>query len=243
MKSMMRAAMVVALVVAMAGVAGCGTTKIVTTADQSALNTVTTSGEGKALVAPDQAEMSFGVAAEGANAKTVFADASKKADKIIAALKKAGVAAEDIQTSGVNLSPQWEYRNGDSIPKGYSASIDVRATIKEIANTGDVITAAVDAGAKNIGGPSFTLSEKSGSRIQAIEKAVADARARAEAMAKAAGKSVGEVLSISETGVTIPPIYYGDSFSAKDALLRAAVPIEPGTLDITAGVTVVFELK
>ncbi len=235
-------ALVAALAVAVV-LGGC-TTKVVSGAATGVLNTVTATGEGKALAAPDQAEMSFGVTTQGTDSKKVLDDASKQAEKIIAALKKAGVDDKDLQTSGVNLYPQQDYREGQA-PRitGYQASVQVRATIKKIDSTGDVITAAAGAGATDINGPTFTLSEQATSRAEAIDKAVADARARAEIMAKAAGKSIGDVVSISESGVSVPPIYYyGDARgAAKDAL--ASVPIEAGTLDVTANVTVVFELK
>lgn len=222
------------------GLAGC--TKVVSGPATGVLNTVTATGEGKALAAPDQAEMSFGVTTQGTDSKKVLDDASKKAEAIIAALKKAGIDDKDLQTSGVNLYPQQEYREG-AAPRitDYQASVQVRATIKKIDETGDVITAAANAGATDIGGPTFTLSDQSTSRAEAIDTAVEDARARADVMAKAAGKSVGDVVSISESGVSAPPIYYGDTRAAADA--KASVPIETGTLDVTANVTVVFELK
>ncbi|PKQ36848.1 MAG: hypothetical protein CVT59_10700 [Actinobacteria bacterium HGW-Actinobacteria-1] len=232
----------IALVVGALALGGC-TTKVVTAPAGSALNTVTATGEGKAVAAPDQAEMNFGVTTTGTEAKKTLDDAAKKADAIIAALKKAGVAKEDIQTSGVNLYPQQDYSEGKT-PRitGYQASVQVRVTMKDIEKIGDVIAAGTDAGANEVYGPTFTLSEKSASRADAIDKAVTDARARADVMAKAAGKSVGAVLSISEAGVSVPPIYYGDmARSATEA--SGKVPIEAGTLDVTASVTVVFELK
>lgn len=231
---------VVAVLALTMGLAGC--TKVVSGPATGVLNTVTATGEGKALAAPDQAEMSFGVTTQGTDSKKVLDDAAKKADAIIAALKKAGIDAKDLQTSGVNLYPQQEYQDGKT-PRitGYQASVQVRATIKKIDSTGDVITAAANAGATDINGPTFTLSDQSTSRAEAIDKAVADARARADVMAKAAGKSVGDVVSISESGVSVPPIYYGDARAAAGA--QSSVPIETGTLDVMANVTVVFELK
>ncbi len=232
----------IALLAGALALGGC-TTKVVTAPPGSALNTVTATGEGKSVAAPDQAEMNFGVMTQGAEAKKTLDDAAKRADAVIAALKKAGVAAEDIQTSGVNLYPQQDYADGKT-PRitGYQASVQVRVTMKEIEKVGDIIAAGTGAGANEVYGPTFTLSEQSKSRADAIDKAVADAKARAEVMAKAAGKSVGDVLSISEAGVNAPPIYYGDR-AKSDLAGGSNVPIEPGTLDVTAGVTVVFELK
>ncbi len=234
--------LVVALLAAAVALGGC-TTKVVTAPSGTAVNTVTSTGEGKAVAAPDQAEMTFGITMQGTDAKKTLDDAAKRADAIIAALKKAGVAKEDLQTSGVSLYPQQDYSSGKA-PRitGYQASVQVRATIKDIEKVGDIINAGTAAGANEVYGPTFTLSEQSASRADAIDKAVADAKARADVMARAAGKSVGAVLSISEAGVSVPPIVYADS--AKSSLGgAAAVPIEAGTLDVTANVTVVFELK
>lgn len=229
----------VVLVAALLALVGCQT-KVVTSAT-GPINTVTAQGEGKTAAAPDQAEMYFGATVTGTDAKKTLADATKAGNKIADALKKAGIAAEDLQTTGVNLYPQQDYREGKApVITGYQASVQVRATIKDIAKVGDVIDAASVAGATDIGGPNFTLSADSDARAEAIEKAVADARTRAGVMAKAAGKSLGEVISVSEGGVSVP-ILYGDSARALD--YATAAKVEPGTLDITASVSVVFELK
>lgn len=220
---------------------GC-TTKVVTSPGQ-VLNTVTALGEGKHVAAPDRAEMTFGVTTQGNEAKATLDDASKRSDTLISALKKAGINAEDIQTSGVSLNPQYDYNEG-KIPRitGYQASLQVRVTMKDIEKIGDIIAAASDGGATDIQGPNWTLSEDSDARAQAIEKAVADAKVRAEVMAKAAGKSVGDVVSLNESGVSVP-IIYGETRAAADMAAAGVPQVEPGTLDITANVTVVFELK
>jgi len=222
--------------------AGCGT-RVVVDPGTGVLNTVTASGEGKEAASPDQAEMIFGATVQGTEPKTTLAEASSTADTIVAAIKAAGIADDHIQTTGVNLYPQYDYREGQA-PKitFYQASVQVRVTMEDTAKIGDVINAAAGAGATDIGGPNWTLSEDAASRAVAIEKAVADAKTRAEVMAKAAGKSVGEVVSLSEAGVSVPIIYGEFGRSAQDTA-EFAPTIQPGTLDITAQVTVVFELK
>jgi uncharacterized protein YggE len=229
-----------ALVVALA-LAGCQT-KVVTTDGATPLNTVTSQGNGTAPTAPDMAQMSFGVTAQNADAKVALDTASKTAEQIATALKNVGVKAEDIQTANVSLYPQQDYREGQApVILGYQASISVNAKVRDLGAVGDVIAAATNAGATNIGGPTFTLDDDAAAREAAIADAVDDARTRAEAMAKAAGKSVGAVIAISETGVSVPKVYYDERAVAAD--MAGSVPIEPGQLDITASVTVVFELK
>jgi uncharacterized protein YggE len=226
-----------ALVLAL-GLAGCGT-KVVTTNGAAPLNTVTAGGTGKVTAPPDMAEMYFGASFVADDAKTALGQASKAAEDITAAVKNAGVAAEDIQTANVNVYPE-QSGDGQSIQiTGYRASIQVRVKLRDLEAVGSVITAASEAGANEIGGPTFTLSNDSSARNDAIELAIDDARTRAEVMAKAAGKSLGEIISVSEANVSIPPVYY--DLAAKTA--AESVPIEPGQLDVSSSVTVVFELK
>lgn len=227
----------VALVLVTLLAAGCTT---VAAPGSAAANTVTASGSGTVHAAPDQADMSFGVTSSDANAKTALGNASKAAEQLTAALVKVGIAKEDIQTQNVSVYPN--YANNSSKPTitGYTASLDIQATVRDIGTLGDVINAANNAGSDSLSGPSFTISDDSGLHAQAIDKAVADARTRAEAMAKAAGKTVGAVVSISESTVSTSP---GPMFDRAAATAGSAVPISLGQLDVTADVTVVYELK
>jgi uncharacterized protein YggE len=228
------------LVLALLALGGC-TTKVVTTEGATPLNTVTASGTGESLAAPDMAEMYFGAGVLEDDAKAALAGASAIADAITTAVKDAGVPTDDIQTANVSVYPEYT-GGGDKAPTvtGYRASVQVRVKIRDLEKIGDVIGAASDAGANEIGGPTFMLDDDAAAQDAAIEDAIADARRRAETMAKAAGKSLGAIISVSETGVSVPPIYLGER-AALDSTF--SVPIEPGQLNVTAGVTVVFELK
>lgn len=234
--------LIIALAIGLLVLAGCQT-KVVTTGGAAPLYTVTAGGEGKSVAAPDMAEMYFGASAYEPDAKSALKKASDAAAAITDAVKKAGVAAEDIQTANVSVYP--EYSGGGDEKElaisGYRASVQVRVKLRDIEAVGEVIGAASEAGANEIGGPSFTLSDDASVRNEAIELAIADARKRAEVMAKAAGKELGEIISVSETGISIPPLYYGAERAA--VAYDAKVAIEPGTLDVSASVTVVFELK
>lgn len=227
------------LLIASIALAGCQA-RAATAPGEPPPNTVSARGTGTAAAAPDQAEMSFGLTIQRDDAKKALEDASRVARTIADAVKKAGVPAEDVQTQNVSVYPQYSGGDKDTPPKiaGYSATISVRVKIRDIERVGTVIAAATDAGATEISGPTFTLSEDAPAAAEAIDEAIADARRRAEAMAKAAGKTLGDVLSISEVGITAPPLYAGDG-----RLASADVPIEPGQLDVSAQVVVVFELK
>ena len=220
---------------------GC-TTKVVTAPAAAPLNAVTASGSGKVPGSPDEAAMSFGVTRNASSPKSALAQVSAVATKITAALVKAGIAEADVRTANLSVYPT--YGNGAKPTIiGYQASLSVEAKVRDIQTLGDVINAANNAGAGTISGPGFTISEDSKYTVEAIDIAVADARKNAEAMAKAAGKSVGDVISISDSGVSVPPVpMYYDS-TAMSAKSSAAVPISPGQLDVSANVTVVFELR
>ena len=233
-------AVVLALVlVTSLALAGCGTT-IVQAPEGQNLGTVTASGTGKASATPDQATMSFGVTTQDKDAKKALDEASKTAEDISSAVQKAGVDRKDIQTQNVSVYP---VNAPDSAEiTGYQASLNVSVVVRDLGDLSEVIAAATNAGASNISGPAFEVADDTTYQQQAIDKAVADARKSAEAMAKAAGKSVGDVLRISTADSGFQPVPMGAAeVNTKDAALN--VPIEPGQLDITAGVTVVFELK
>jgi uncharacterized protein YggE len=232
-------ALLAALALAPVALAGCGDTTAVTAAP--AADTVTASGAGTAQAVPDTAEMSFGVTTISPNAKSALDEAAKIAEQIASAVKKQGVADEDIQTQDVSVYPQTADQDGKQVITGYQASLSVRVKVRDIAKLGEVISAANAAGANSISGPTFTIADPAPARAEAIDEAVADARKSAEAMAAAAGKSVGEVLSMSssDVGMVAEAMYSTADMAgaAKD------VPIEPGQLDISASVVVVFELE
>lgn len=228
-----------ALILAVFALGGCST-KVITTEGAAPLYTITASGTGETLEAPDMAQMYFGATVTTGDAATALSQANDIAKEITAAVKGAGVAAEDIQTANVSVYPQQNYEGDKVTITGYQATIQVSVKVRDIEAVGDVIGAASGAGANEISGPSFMLDDDADANATAIELAIEDARARAEVMAKAAGKSLGEIISVSETGVSAP-VYYG---AARDTMAAAeSVAVEPGQLNITTSVTVVFELK
>jgi uncharacterized protein YggE len=233
-------ALVALLSLALVALAGCGQAATTAAGGGDVTNTVTASGAGTAQAVPDTAEMSFGVTTMSDDAKSALADASKVAEQIASALKKQGIAAEDIQTQDVSVYPQTVDQDGKQVITGYQASLSVSVKVRDIAKLGEVISAANAAGANDISGPMFTVADPAPARAEAIDAAVADARTTAEAMAEAAGKSVGEVLSMSSSDAGSFPMAFG---AAETVGAARDVPIEPGQLDISANVVVVFELK
>lgn len=238
-------ALLIALLAVPALLAGCKTEVINTPAGSAALNTVTASGNGKALASPDTAELSFGIASTDPKAKPALDRASRAADAVSSALQKAGVAKDDIQTSGVRIEPNYAGWEEGKAPRvlSYRAYVDMRVRVRDVEIVGEVIEAATGAGATSVNGPTFTLEDDAAASEEAITDAVEDARARAQAMAKAAGKKVGEAVTIAETNVEVPQIWGELARGAQSYALDASKGIEPGQLDITADITVVFRLE
>jgi uncharacterized protein len=195
---------------------------------------ITVLGTASANLIPNRASFAFGTVSQAATATAGLTASSQSVARVIAALKRLGVAQADIQTADVSLSPRTN-DNGDEIV-GYTASNTVTATVRKIGDAGDVVDAAVGAGANQVSGPNLLASDQDAAYRNALERAVADARAKAETLATASSSTLGKITAIVEGGGAIPmPVAVG----AKDSSL----PIEPGTQKIEATVSVTFTLS
>ena len=231
------AAAVAAVMLAALATAGCSA-KTGTTA--SSPDKVTVNGSGTALSKPDRAQLDFGVSASDPDPKTAMSKASAAAARLVTALKKAGIAEADLQTTGVTLSPRYKRVGATTRVTGYGADYSLRATTSDLANVGDVISAGTAAGATSVSGPNFTLSDTNPTKYAALGNAVTDARAKAGTLAKAAGRSLGGVLSMTQSGQSgFAQDYRSGAFFA--SAMPAAV--QPGQLEDRASVTVVFALQ
>jgi uncharacterized protein len=232
MRRLLPLVVLAAAVIAVAAFAGIGRPDAAR-GETASPDTVTTLGHGVITVAPDQATVTAGVHTQAASASAALVQNAKLMNAVVAALKAAG--GEELQTQQVSLYPQ-------TSPQGdvtaYAADNSVSAKTK-IAGAGALIDAAVGAGANTVSGPSLDVSDRDARYRDALGKAVADARLKAEALAKAGGFGVGPVSSVTEGGSAPTPV-----FQAVGAATKAdSTPIEPGTQDITADVTVTFRIR
>lgn len=232
MRSLRRTILVATLVLGAAALAGVAQPRLAHTAPGPAGRTLTVSGEGTATTVPDRASFQFGVDARAATAKDALARDSAAAAAVIAALRAAGVASAHLQTSEVSLSPQTT-PDGTRIV-GYAASNSVSATAP-LAKAGALVDAAVGAGADSVSGPGLDTSDRDALYRDALKQAFADAKAKAEVLAEAAGVHLGAVQIVAEGSAPAPVPY-----AARAAALDAAVPVEPGTQEIGATVTVTY---
>jgi uncharacterized protein YggE len=221
----------VALVV-IAALAGVGRPEAARGDTGPLADSVTTTGHGVITVAPDEATVTAGVHTQAATAAEALSQNSVHMNAVIAALK--GHGGKDLQTQQVSLYPQ---SKEDGTITGYSADNSVSAS-SAISGAGALIDAAVGAGANTVSGPTLSVSDQDARYRDALKKAVEDARAKALALADAGGFGIGPISTVVEQTSSAPqPVF---AAVAKDA---ASTPIEPGTQDVTADVTVTFSIR
>lgn len=221
------------------------------------------SAQGESRRVPDVAMFSAGVVTQAPTASAALRENSTQMDRVIAALKRAGIADRDIQTSSINLSPQYSDPVREAAMRarevgqpyvppndqarriiGYEARNTVQVRVRNLANMGAVIDTLVSVGANEVNGPNFTLDEEEAAQNEARVEAVTKARQRAELYARAAGMRVARILSISEGGGYHPvrQIMVTGARAAGAPPPPPPAPVEPGELSIGVNVSMQFEL-
>ena len=200
--------------------------------------------QGETRRTPDIASISAGVVTQAADAASAMRENAARMDRVIAALKRAGVADRDIRTANISLSPQYRYANNEPpVITGYQASNNVTVRFREIARAGTVLDALVATGANQINGPELGLDDPAAALDEARVDAVAKARARAELYAKAAGLRVKRIMSISESAFETPrpmPVMLRSMDMSEGA---PASKILPGEQALNVSLSVRFELE
>jgi len=205
--------------------------------------TIVVTGAGIVSMEPDEAVVRLGVETRAENAKAAMRKATRRMDAVITALQDAGVSENDIKTVRLDLSPYRLRGSGDGIvERGWRVSNRVSAQIRDIDAVSDVIDAAVSAGATDIDSVRFRASDDAEALAEARVAAIDSAEVAARTMAEASGLEVLGVLTIVQGGARLPArLGSGDTAAAAEAY-SLSVPIEPGLVDITARVTVEYEI-
>ncbi|WP_193760610.1 SIMPL domain-containing protein [Bradyrhizobium yuanmingense] len=199
---------------------------------------ISVSGEASVSAAPDLAQIDAGVANDAKTAKEA-SDANNAAmGKVLLALKSAGIAEKDYQTSRLSLQPQYGQNKstGASPVVGFRASNRVTVKIRDVTKVAGIIDTLVSAGANDIGNISFEVTQASKLLDDAREQAVADARRKVEIYAKAAGVTLGAPLSVTEGGGPVP-LFKGRMAERMAAAPQAAVAPGEETLTVTVNVS------
>ncbi len=230
---MKRLALAAALLLAAAAVAGVARPEGAHAVDSPAApstDSITVAGNGSVSGVPTSASFSFGVDVRAASAKAAIAANAREMQQVIGAVKAAG--GRNVGTQSISLSQVFA-NNGE--PSGFAASNIVTVTIG-LDRAGALIDAAVEAGANQVNGPTMSVADQGTLYRQALKAAMADARLSAETLAAAAGRPLGKVTTVVESGGSTP-----EPMFAK-AAADSATPIEAGTQQTTAQVTVTFAL-
>ncbi|HEX8383128.1 MAG TPA: SIMPL domain-containing protein [Sphingomonas sp.] len=200
--------------------------------------------QGRTTRVPDLAMIRAGVITQGATAAAAMRDNADRMTRVLAGLRRAGIAARDIQTAQVNLQPQYRYaENQPPAVTGYQATNSVAVRFRDVARSGPILDALVAEGANQIDGPSLSLDQPDAALDEARRDAISRARARAELYARAAGLRVVRVLAITEGGSPMA----GPSPTA-DTMREmrrgeSKTEVAAGEAEVTATVSVRFLLR
>jgi len=220
-------------------------------ADNTPPPLVTVTGNSEVKVVPDLADLRFNIEIRNNNLKVALAEEAEKMSQLVAALKAAGIGERDLQTSQVTINPVYQQGKGTYAETAkiafFMVSQTVGCTLRDIQKITAITTRAIDAGANRVSGVTLRTSKLRQYRDQARVMAVKAAKEKALLMAGELGSKVGKPLSITEESSEIPAIRLGNSLSQN----AAAAPgdsdsnsdFEPGTISISATVTVAFVLE
>ena len=195
--------------------------------------------------APDIVEIGAGVSTTEATAVEAMRSNSQKMAAVVARIKSLGIAAQDIQTTGISLNPQYDYDQATQrqVFRGYVASNRVSVTLRDVAETGEVLDALVEAGANDVSGPNFSIDDDTAARAQARQAALKSAQAQATEYARWAGYTGVRLLEIGETTYPGRPMMMMAQARAEAAPpAPPPPPVEPGLVGTSVTVNVTYEM-
>ena len=196
---------------------------------------------GEVTRVPDIATVNTGVITTAPSATAALEQNAAQMRRVRDALRRAGIADRDIQTSSINLFPEYRHDERGANPQliGYRAQNEVSVRYRDIASTGRILDALVAQGANQINGPMLSIDKPEAALDEARTKALTAARARAELYARATGKRVGRIVAISESGGGMPMPMYGRAAG----VMNEASKIDPGEQSLSVTLSVTFELE
>jgi uncharacterized protein YggE len=205
--------------------------------------TISVNGSGRIMLDPDIAMINIGVHTENSDAQAAVTENNAQAQAVIDALVGFGIAERDISTSSFSIFPRQNYDNEGNLQEiVYVVDNMVQVTVRDLDSIGEILDAAVSAGANSINGIQFTVEDSSAAYETALAAAVENARSRAEVLAEAAGVELGAVQTISSyVGGGPIPVY--QDFRVEMAAAESSVPISPGQTELSVEVSVVYEIQ
>lgn len=206
--------------------------------------TLNLSAYGETKIAPDMATITLGVMTEGKTAGEAMQANATRMAAVMATLKKAGIADKDVQTSNLNLNPQYKYQeNQPPLLIGYQVSNNVTVTVNDLKKLGPAVDATVTAGANQVNGISFGLKEPTAAENAAREAAVKALAAKADLYAKATGHRISRLVSLSEGGGYTPsPPPMPVAMYARAEMKDAGTSVSGGELNVRIDISGLYEL-
>ncbi len=205
---------------------------------------ITVVGEGKVRAMPDTAQANIGVEVIGREVAQATSDASDVMEQILTALRAEGIAENDIQTSYYNVWVERPYNPEGGQPGEpiYHVNNNVMVTIRDLSKVTTILGAAIEAGANNINGVNFSVSDPAELRSQARQEAIEDARATAEELAMLTGVEIGDVVSVSEV-ISSGAYYVSEQAAAAQGFGGGAGPISPGEVEVQVQLQVAYGIQ
>lgn len=205
--------------------------------------TITVTSTASVGAEPDEAIVTVGVSTQDPDSASALARNGERVDAVLAALEAAGVPEEDVRTARLDLDKRTINRKTPEETQVYAAQSTLEFTVRDLNAVGTAIQSAVEAGASQVRGVRFSVSDPSVARVDALEAAMQGARIKADAMAETAGSQVTGLLLVNEEGSRGGPIYAEESFGyAALAADRAASVVAPDSIDTSVTVTVTWQI-
>lgn len=246
MKTFLGAAALGLLLTAGAPGAGLAQTSAPTAAADSLFRatTLNLAAFGETRAQPDMASLNLGVTTDARTAAEAMAANARRMTQVMAALKAAGIAARDIQTSNLNLSAQYAYDQGQP-PRltGYQAANQVTVVVHDLARLGAAVDATVSAGVTQVNGISFGLNDPTAAENAAREQAVRALAAKADLYARATGYRVTRLVSLGEGGGYAPSPPMPLMMSAMKRGVVAETPVAGGELMVRIDISGLYEMS
>ena len=248
MEKFLVAVLVITLALSLAGCAGGAAAPAETTVrlhQEGEPETITVVGKSGMEATPDVAKVSLGVSSRAATPSIAREENTAAINATLAALAEMGIEEKDIQTTNMNM---WNNYDSNGNLTGYRMSTDLTVYVRDITKAGDVVDAAIAAGANKLNGVSYLLSNEDEMYNTALADAIALARTKAEVLAEAAGKTVGQVKKVDETSRAVATVRNYDEAAANpdvgsgSKMESVRTTIRPGSSTVSAEVQVVFEM-
>jgi uncharacterized protein len=211
-------------------------------AQQPVLSSIRVTADARVSAQPDRAQIDIGINSRAPHSQEAAEQNARAVQAMLDAVRQA-VPAAQLKTISYSLNPNYDYHPGsEPTINGYLAANVVQATVDDLARIGPVIDAATRAGANHVNGIHFTLRDEEAVRTEALRQAALKARAQADALAQALGLKLVRVLTVEEDSPRITPLFHPVARAA-GVSSQVATPVEAGTLEIAADVTLTVEVS